>query len=305
MPIFISYSTNDADFVDELAANLVKTNNHIWIDRWELHVGDSIVDRIKEQLDNATTFIFVLSKTSVKSDWCKKELTTALLREIEEHRILVLPVLLEECDVPSAIEGRRCADFRAEFDSGFREVRETLAEITSLALGRLVEPQWHVDWSTNWELDEQGNVIMEIMLVEQVEGQKYTAVSTISVTLNSVASARHLELVECGSEAAARQLVLECLVDIPKIEEIQVILEDAEVVSKELGIQDQDTALRFDILIRSRRVGVDTGRDIVLSIGNQFKQFVEQTRKRIKPLERDAYACTLAVLKKYRETLIN
>ncbi len=71
MPIFISYSTNDAEFVDELAANLVKSNNHIWIDRWELHVGDSIVERIEEQLDNATAFIFVLSKTSVKSDWCR------------------------------------------------------------------------------------------------------------------------------------------------------------------------------------------------------------------------------------------
>ena len=230
-------------------------------------------------------------------------MTAALLREIEEKRILVVPLLLEECDVPDSLKGRRCADFRADFESGLCEVRETLAEITALGLGRLEESQWYVDWSTHWELNKNGNIVVEIMIVQQVVGQPYTAVSTISVTLNAVATAKHLELVQCGFEIVARQLVLESLVAIPKIEEIQLILEDAEVVMFELGVRDQGTALMFDIKIRSRRVGVDTGRDIVLGIGNQFKQFVEQTSKRIKPLDRDDAAKVLAIFRKYREIL--
>ena len=44
MPVFISYSHSDADFVDRLAAQLVLNKARVWIDRRELTVGDSILD---------------------------------------------------------------------------------------------------------------------------------------------------------------------------------------------------------------------------------------------------------------------
>ena len=42
MPIFISYSRKDSRFVDKLAVNLIKNRHHVWMDRWELKVGDSL-----------------------------------------------------------------------------------------------------------------------------------------------------------------------------------------------------------------------------------------------------------------------
>ena len=43
MPIFISYCHHHADFFNRLIPDLVKANAHVWVDRWELTVGDSIV----------------------------------------------------------------------------------------------------------------------------------------------------------------------------------------------------------------------------------------------------------------------
>ena len=46
MPVVVSYSHDDADFVDRLGVALFKANTRVWIDRWELRVGDSLIRRI-------------------------------------------------------------------------------------------------------------------------------------------------------------------------------------------------------------------------------------------------------------------
>jgi hypothetical protein len=36
MPVFISYSHSDKEFVEQLAFQLVAHRTHVWLDRWEL-----------------------------------------------------------------------------------------------------------------------------------------------------------------------------------------------------------------------------------------------------------------------------
>lgn len=100
MPIFISYSHADKTFVNKLATHLVRHNAHVWIDSWELNVGDSLIQRIQQAIQESSALLVVLSKASVQSEWCKKELNAGLVRELEEKKVLVLPVLVEDCDIP-------------------------------------------------------------------------------------------------------------------------------------------------------------------------------------------------------------
>lgn len=50
MPIFISYSRADTPFVDGLARQLVALKHNVWVDRWELKVGDSLTEKIETAL---------------------------------------------------------------------------------------------------------------------------------------------------------------------------------------------------------------------------------------------------------------
>jgi hypothetical protein len=50
MAIFISYNRNDVGFVDWLARKLVVRRHHIWLDRWEMNVGDSLITKIQAAL---------------------------------------------------------------------------------------------------------------------------------------------------------------------------------------------------------------------------------------------------------------
>lgn len=84
MSVFISYSRNDSQFVEKLSITLVQNKINVWLDKWAMKPGDSLEPRIQQALSDSSYLLVVLSKSSVESPWCKKELNTGLLRELEE-----------------------------------------------------------------------------------------------------------------------------------------------------------------------------------------------------------------------------
>ncbi len=84
MPILISYAHEDKEFAEKLAVHLVRQKAHVWIDQWELKVGDSILEKIQSAIKTASALLIVLSKASVASEWCRRELSAGLMRELEE-----------------------------------------------------------------------------------------------------------------------------------------------------------------------------------------------------------------------------
>ena len=87
MALFVCYSHTDKEFVDKLAHALVENKAHVWVDRWELTVGDSLVQRVQDAISEADALLVILSKASVQSEWCKKELSAGLMRELSEKRV--------------------------------------------------------------------------------------------------------------------------------------------------------------------------------------------------------------------------
>src|ERR1051325_7328532 len=98
--LFISYSHENESFVNRLIARLVESRVAVWYDRVEIKVGESLFEKIQGAIQSADFLAVVLSKASVQSTWCKEERKAGLLRQLEERRVVVLPLLLEDCDVP-------------------------------------------------------------------------------------------------------------------------------------------------------------------------------------------------------------
>jgi hypothetical protein len=300
MAIFISYSHEDADFVDQLAMHLVAENAHIWVDRWELHVGDSLRRKVEVALEQASAVVFVLSPASVESDWCQRELSAGLVRELEERRIVVLPILRQDCAVPLFLRDKFYADFRTDFDKGLRQVLEALARVSSQSLGRVQQADGHVDWATNWGVNDDGDVLLFGTIVQQGADLPYCVVSRFGIELNKVASRRHAELVAAGAEVAARQLVIESIADVPELSQMKVLLRDAEAVKRELGVRDASADLEFRLHVECQRLGEDTGRDILVPMGNVIRELAAQTRSRIRPLDDTAAAKAVEIIRKYK-----
>ena len=50
MPVFISYNHADKSVAENLALHLVKAKQSVWIDKWELSAGDSLVSKVEGAL---------------------------------------------------------------------------------------------------------------------------------------------------------------------------------------------------------------------------------------------------------------
>jgi hypothetical protein len=75
---------------------------------------DRILERIEKELHTSDFVIILLSQWSVASDWVKTELKYAILRQEKEERTFLIPVLLEDCELPTDVADRPYHDWRRE-----------------------------------------------------------------------------------------------------------------------------------------------------------------------------------------------
>jgi hypothetical protein len=284
MPIFISYSHANRDFVDQLAGQLVRENIHVWLDRWELSLGDSLIDKVQGAVQGASALLVVLSKASVESEWCKKELTAGLFRELDERRVIVMPVLLEDCAVPMFLRDKFYADFRSDFDTGLRTVLDGVAKISNASLAREIGADNHTDWSIT-SGHRQSQIGVFLTYVQQDKDQPYTVVTEIGIFPNAAANT-HLETVlrESG-KAKMRFVAVEALMNyLGAQSDVRPLLKDEEEWVKELEYAGDAGGEVYQTRIGVRRLGQDTGRDILGNTTAMLRATIQHMRAVLGPV---------------------
>lgn len=126
--IFLSHSSNDKGFVSRLANDLVAKRVPVWFDQWELKVGDSLIEKIQQGLTDSSWLAVVLSKNSVKSQWVRKELAAAQALELHKRSVFVLPLIIEDCEIPVFLLDKLYADFRQSYENGFESLIRRVVE---------------------------------------------------------------------------------------------------------------------------------------------------------------------------------
>lgn len=109
--IFLSHNSKDKPWVRELAKRLTADGVVVWLDEAELNIGDSLIERISEGIENMEYVAAVLSNNSISSSWVQKELSLAMSKEIAGRKVTVLPLLIEKCQLPGSLRDKLYADF--------------------------------------------------------------------------------------------------------------------------------------------------------------------------------------------------
>lgn len=110
--IFLSHSSDDNDFVERLANNLVNNGCRVWFDKWEIKIADNIVERINSGIGESDYFALIISKSSVESPWVMNEWTSMFIQAVNEKKAKILPIVIEACEVPPILRPYKYADFR-------------------------------------------------------------------------------------------------------------------------------------------------------------------------------------------------
>ena len=296
MAVFISYSHTDKNFVDRLAASLVSHRAYVWLDRWELSVGDSIVARVQEAIEGASALIVVLSRASVASEWCKKEVNAGLMRELEEKRVVVLPVLAEECEIPMFLRGKKYADFRTGFEHGLTTTLEAIAKVTSDTQGRVAQPECHTDWALDWSVTDD-RFVLRITFIRQEENFPCTVLTEVVLVANEAATKRHNVYVDAGFDWLGRQLMVEAVAELVAKADLRLRLEDATPVKFGGEILDSRTGRGYQVSGASRRLGEDTGKDILVDPNALFRNLLDAERATLRKLTKAEHERLAGLLK--------
>jgi hypothetical protein len=271
MPVFISYSHDDSEFVDHLAATIVKSRTNVWLDQWEINVGESMLQKVQQAISSASALLVVLSKAYVESEWCKKELNAGLMRELEEKRVIVLPLLIETCEIPVFLREKKYADFRADFEAGIKEVLEAIASVTNTEQSRLETPEHFVDWAEDWWFDEDGLFVLRFTIAESPKSVPLTILTEVVVYCNEPATRRYEQYAEAGLDWIGRHIIAEGLVDIGNAKELFLSLDDQFPRTLEVGFGDSKGPIEYHVIVISRRLGTDTGKIQVVRVSNYLR----------------------------------
>jgi len=128
MKVFMSHSNHDKQFVEKLGRDLLNQDIGVWLDKWEINVGDSLIDKISDGLSESDYLVIVLSRNSVLSSWVSKELNYYLMKEIAGKKVKILPIIIDNCDIPVFLLEKIYADFRDDYQSGLNTLVSAITQ---------------------------------------------------------------------------------------------------------------------------------------------------------------------------------
>lgn len=129
--IFLSHSSRDKPIVRRIANDLKSKGHDVWLDEYDIQVGDSIIESISKGILDADYLVVFLSAAAVQSKWVEKEWAAKYTEEMAAGAKKVLPVLLEECLIPVLLRDKKYADFRSGYLSGFEALEAALRGVAS------------------------------------------------------------------------------------------------------------------------------------------------------------------------------
>jgi hypothetical protein len=109
---FLSHNSRDKRFVRKLADRLDQSGVTVWLDEVNLSIGDSIIEEISQAIQEVEYVVAIISNNSATSHWVQKELNLAVTKEIAGSTKVILPVVIDDCELPATLRDKLYADFR-------------------------------------------------------------------------------------------------------------------------------------------------------------------------------------------------
>lgn len=116
--IFISHSSRDKEAALRLATTLNFCAIDVWLDDWELEVGQSLTDEIARAMDASRYIAIIITENYNTTVWTKTEYKKALAREQKEQRTVMLPLIVGQAQIPDFLEDKIYIDLRKDYFAG-------------------------------------------------------------------------------------------------------------------------------------------------------------------------------------------
>lgn len=218
MRFFISHAHEDKAFVDKLSIELVKNNIPLWLDGWEIELGDSLNDKILKGIESSSHFIIVVSKNYFQSEWCCKELVLALEKQKDTKEKILIPLIIDKVEIPKEtdLDDVISVDFSESFDNAFKLLIEKIQLISETPSDRKEDKLYTRDWAITDRLDDifgnnEKNYFIEIDSVDFYFNYQYSIISKIMIIGDNNITKQYISMKEIGLEQLTKDAALSIL----------------------------------------------------------------------------------------------
>jgi hypothetical protein len=127
---FLSYTWEDRDLAEKLAASLQANGIDTWWAGWSLQAGDSLRQKIDQGLMDCTHFLVLLTPNSIHKPWVNQEMDAGLIRKLEaQARFIPLRANLAVTQLPPLLRGTLSPSID-EFDQGVQQLVNDIHNIS-------------------------------------------------------------------------------------------------------------------------------------------------------------------------------
>jgi len=134
--IFISHSSKNKQTARLLAMELKHAGLSVWFDEWMISVGDDIYLKIENGLNNSRSVLVLMSQDFFSSEWSALERGTLAFRDPLNKERTIIPVLIEDCEVPPSLRRILHFDLREATPPRISVLIQMLGDTLGLKLQR-------------------------------------------------------------------------------------------------------------------------------------------------------------------------
>src|SRR5262249_50551306 len=126
--VFLSHNSNQKPWVHVLAQRLRNANFSVSFDEDSIHFGEDISAALESGIRRSRRILLVLSKEALASRWVAFELSMSLCRDPAAATRVIIPVLLENCELPLSIARLKYVDARdpSNFEAQFAALMDSI-----------------------------------------------------------------------------------------------------------------------------------------------------------------------------------
>jgi small GTP-binding protein len=121
--VFVSYSRKDQAVVLDLAQRLRSEGVRVWLDLWEIQIGDSIPAKIEYGLMNSRLLLLCISAHALGADWPILEKHTARFRDHLNNERALIPLRLGDIEAPLPLASLSYLDWYKNNKDAFAQLR--------------------------------------------------------------------------------------------------------------------------------------------------------------------------------------
>jgi hypothetical protein len=116
--VFLSHSSKDKEHIRKLAVALRSKRVDVWLDEEQIKIGDDFVKALERGLQECDFVVVLLSPNFLLGPWAQEEYRSTLQRQVESRTTILLPAIIQDCEVPPFLAAKRYADLRTDFVRG-------------------------------------------------------------------------------------------------------------------------------------------------------------------------------------------